>query len=143
MSSEEQNLRILGLTLLIGAIYDSAVGISTLLAPDLIATSLGIIIPREAFYYRLAAVLLLLLSFFYLLGYLQTEKNIAIVPGSIVARTGGFLFLAIYPIFLGESPAWLLLSVVDLLFLIVHYYFLRRSGYSFFSAILGEKRRIT
>ena len=137
MSKREQNLRILGITMLFGSIYDWIVAVLALFFPE-IMTLFGVPYPKELMYFRFAGLLMLVLPFFYLLGYIQTEKNIAVIPSAIIVRIIGFLFLILHSLFLQEPIIWALFGFADLLFAALHYCFLVRSGYTFRNALLGR-----
>lgn len=133
MSGRERNLKILGLTMLSASIYDWILAALIFLFPDFL-TLFGI--PGE-FDLRLLELLLLFLPFFYILGYIDTERYIVVIPCSIILRASGFLLAAPYALFLGVSLISVL-GFVDLLFGSLHYIFLKRSGYTFLGALLGK-----
>lgn len=140
MSSQEQNLKNLGLTMLFGSIYDWVVAALTLLFPNFV-TLFGVPYPKDLMYFRFGGLLMLVLPFFYLLGYIQTKRNIAVVPSAIIVRGIGFLFLTLHSLLLEESPFWALFGFADLLFGALHYCFLKRSGYTFRNALLGKSEK--
>ena len=129
MKGKVRNLRILGLTMLAGVIYDWAVGLPILFAPGFITRLFGFPFPTDLMYFRGGGMVFVTLPFFYLLAYANAKRHIAVVAAAIVVRSLGFAFFVIHCLFLGEPPIFILFGLADLAFAVVHYYFLRRSGY--------------
>jgi len=140
MEEKVRNLRILGLTMLAGAIYDWAVGLPILFAPGFITGLFGLPFPTDLMYFRGGGMIFVTLPFFYLLAYVNAERNIAVVAAAIVVRSLGFAFFIIHSLFLGEPLIFTLFGLADLAFAIVHYYFLRRSGYGLWRTLLTAGR---
>jgi len=136
MAKKTRNLRILGLTMLAGAIYDWAVGLPILFAPRFITALFGLPFPTDLMYFRGGGMVFVTLPFFYLLAYANAERHIAVVAAAIVVRALGFAFFVIHSLLLGEPPIFILFGLADLAFAIAHYCFLRRSGYGLWRTLL-------
>jgi len=95
MEEKVRSLRILGLTMLAGAIYDWAVGLPILFAPGFITGLFGLPFPTDLMYFRGGGMVFVTLPFVYLLAYVNAERNIAVVPAAIVVRSLGFAFFVI------------------------------------------------
>ena len=106
-------------------------GLLILFAPGFITALFGLPFPTDLMYFQAGGMVFITLPFFYLLAYANVERNIAVVPAAIVVRFLGFAFFAIHTLFLGEPPILILIGLADLAFAIVHYFFLKRSGYGF------------
>lgn len=120
--------------MLLGSIYDWVMALLIFLYPKAI-TFFGVPFPTDLMYFRWGGLLMLILPFFYLLAYINTEKNIAVVPSAILARTAGFLFLTLHTVLLGEAPVWVMFGLADLLFGVLHYIYFKRCGYAFINAL--------
>ncbi len=140
MEEKVRNLRILGLTMLAGAIYDWAVGLPILFAPGFITRLFGLPFPTDLMYFRGSGMVFVTLPLFYLLAYVNAERNIAVVPAAIVVRSLGFAFFVIQSLFLGGPLIFALFGLADLAFAVVHYYFLGRSGCGFWRTLLMAGR---
>jgi len=123
------SLRILALTMLAGSIYDWAMGLLILFTPGFITGLFGLPFPTDLMYFRAGGMVFVTLPFFYLLAYENVERNIAVVPAAIVVRFLGFAFFVIHVLLLDAPPILILIGFADLAFAIVHYVFLKRSGY--------------
>lgn len=120
-----------------GALYDFALGLSILFALELLAVLLPIPLPREPFYARTQGALLLGLGTFYAFAAHDLQRNLRNVAGAIVARTVGGLYISIYPLCdPSVSPFFLLFGGIDLLWAALHLYLLRRERVARFWPLL-------
>ncbi len=87
-------IRLLGLSLIVGAIYDAAFAVVMVVAPDLPRRMLGLPLPGEDFYLRLIAVLLLMLAALYLSAAHDLRRYTAIILVAVGGRLLGALVLA-------------------------------------------------
>ncbi|MBK9384894.1 MAG: hypothetical protein IPN34_08775 [Planctomycetes bacterium] len=124
-------------SMIAGAIYDFALGLSILGALELLALVLPIPFPAEPFYARTQGALLLGLGTFYAFAAHDLQRNLRNVAGAIVARTAGGLYISIYPLCdPSVSPFFLLFGGLDLLWAALHLYLLRRERVARFWPLL-------
>ena len=140
MAKKTGSLRILALTMLAGSIYDWVMGLLMLFTPGFITGLFGLPFPTDLMYFRAGGMVFITLPFFYLLAYANVERNIAVVPAAVLVRSLGFAFFVIHVLFLGAPPILTLIGLADLAFAIVHYVFLKRSGYGLWQTLLAAGR---
>lgn len=108
-------------TMLAGAVYDAAVAIAILAAPELLARILDLPMPAEQIFLRFIGVFLLALALFYMLPVLHAGRYLGNVVVAAAARTMGGIFLIAAVAGFGEPRAYLLLGAIDLGFGGIHY----------------------
>jgi hypothetical protein len=96
-----------------------------LAAPGLGSAVLSIPLPAEQIYLRFTGVFLIILALFYMLPVIHPGRYLAVVSVAIVGRAMGALFLFVAVARFGYPPAFALLGAGDLLFALVHAWFLR------------------
>ena len=89
--------RLLRLSYLLVATGDALIGLVAIVAPPLLADTLGLPLPTETFYFRWAGLLTMAVAAAYLLGGALPGKYYRIIMLSILVRIGTavFLFLAV------------------------------------------------
>ncbi len=87
-------IRLLGTSLVLGALYDAAFAAIMVFAPELPQRMLDLPLPGEDFYLRLIAVLLLMLAALYLAAAHDLRRYTAIVLVAIAGRLLGAAVLA-------------------------------------------------
>jgi hypothetical protein len=127
----ERNLRRLGTTMLIGAIYDVIVAMFGLFFPRWIASLTGIVMPSNLFYFYLWPMIHLVFASFYVLAWMDVKRNIVIVTGAIIARMLYAVFVFASISMLGIRPWWAIPGAISLGLAIIHYVLLRLSDFGF------------
>lgn len=115
-------------SLVAGAVYDAALGLFILLAGPGAMAGLGHPLTGDSpFYFRLAALSLLLLPVLYLAAARSPGVDAFRAP-VLWARGGGGAIVLILAAILRPAPAWLfvLLGTADLAFALVHAFLWRR-----------------
>lgn len=133
----ERAVRSLGITMGVGACYDLLRGGMLLAAPVWAWGLVGLELAEgDVFVFRLMGLLLLVLGGVYLLGWLDTKRNVVLVAVAIIARVGEAVFWGI-GVALGEVPTmgWLL-ALIAVGLGVVHYVFLRKSDFGFWEVLL-------
>lgn len=112
--------------LLIGAIYDLALGIGFLFFTGPLFALLGIALEADPVYVQLTAGLIAIMGFGFFLAWRQPLLNGDIVLMGAVFKAI-YVALAVYTLVRGELPhmVFLVLAVIDLVFLVVFLAFLR------------------
>jgi len=108
-------------TMLAGALYDLAVAVPLLAAPELLARILGTPMPAEEIHLRFIGIFLIALAIFYLLPVIHPGRYLGNVAAAAAARTMGAVFLIAAVAGYGQPRAYLLLGAIDLAFGGVHY----------------------
>ena len=132
----ERNLKGLGVTMLVSAIYDLGLGLSNLLFPSWLGGLLGIPVPEDLFYLYLWSLAHLVFACFCILAWLDIKRNILIAAGAIVARVSYALFLFLSVWLLHVRPAWAILGGVSLVFAVVYYVLLRLSDFGLWQVLV-------
>lgn len=123
----EQNLKRLGLSMLIFSIYDLAVALLFLLSPTWLVADSSDLVARQEVY--MVPLIHLVFPCFCILAWMDPKRNIVIVAGAIVARTIYAAFMFGWVLFLARPPILALLGGVSLAFAIIHYVLLRLSDF--------------
>ena len=130
----DRNLKRLGLTMLIGAIYDTLLGLSGLLFPSLFAGWMGASGGDAAFVsWPLVHLVLPCLCIF---AWMDTKRNVVIVAGAIVARVIYALVTILAVAFLGARPVWAVLGGISAVLAVLHYALLRLSDFGFWEIVI-------
>jgi hypothetical protein len=132
----DRNLKRLGASMLVGAVYDVVLGLMSLAFPSWILGWLGQPLPASMFYFYLWPVMHLVFACFYTLAWMDPKRNIVIVTGAIVARLlyAGFMFVSV--LMLGVGSTWAFFGVLSLILAVVHYVFLRLSDFGFWEVFV-------
>ncbi|MDY7041274.1 MAG: hypothetical protein SVX38_10475 [Chloroflexota bacterium] len=127
----ERNLKILGITMLLGALFDWTTSAVVLVLPGPVASFLRMPGGGDKFTLRLCGLLVAILAFFYLMAIIDTKRNIAIVVATIVGRAGMGLFLVVNVLLLAAPRPWLLIGLINLGFAVAHLIFFKLSDFDF------------
>jgi len=125
----DRNLRRLGWTMLLGAVYDTCLGLFGLLFPSLLAPWIGFSGTRAEFAFW--PLVHLMLPCFYIFAWMDTKRNVAIVAGAILARVIYALVTILEVAWVGAALLWTIFGGMSVLFAIVHYVLLRRNVFCF------------
>lgn len=120
MPVQHDLLRPLALSLRIGAAYDLAFALAFVAAPEAIGGLLGLPLPGERFYLWLVAVLLALLSGFYLLVARDPARHRELVWMTVLGRAAGAAVLALAAIGPSHLAGLWVPAAGDLAFAVVH-----------------------
>jgi hypothetical protein len=131
MSQLERNLKILGVTMLVGALFDWAIAALVFFRPGQVATFLGMSISGDLMTFRLCGLLLAILPLFYIMAFIDTKRNVAIVAATIVGRVGLGVFFVVHVLFLAAPRPWLAVGLINLGFAAVHLIFFKLSDFDF------------
>ena len=131
MSPLERNLKILGITMLVGALFDWATATLALFWPGQVAALLGMSIPGDPMIFRLCGLLLAIPALFYIMAFIDTKRNVAIVAATIVGRAGLGVFFVVHELFLAAPRSWLVIGLINLGFAVVHLIFFKMSDFDF------------
>jgi hypothetical protein len=125
-------VRALRLFLLLGVLVDVTGAVAMRFLPRLLADWLGVPAPIDNdFWPRYSAVFLVVVPMFYLIAALDPARYLGNVGGAIVARFLGFTFYMRYFLHQPDAPqAFLWLAIMNLLFVGVYSWLLRRVGLS-------------
>ncbi|MDY7096003.1 MAG: hypothetical protein SX243_23760 [Acidobacteriota bacterium] len=113
-------LRLLSLSLVVGALYDLSFAALMVLAPQLPAKILGLPLPGEAFYLWLMAVFLLMLAGLYILAAREPRRYSAVILVAIGGRFLGAVAFAAAAFGNPDLGGLYPLAAADLLFAIAH-----------------------
>jgi len=113
-------LRALAGSLVAGAVYDFLFAASMLVAPGLIARTLILPLPGEAFYLRVLAVLLTIAGAVYLVAARDPRRQRALVGIAIAGRCAGFVVMAGSAIGRPELAGLWVPALGDLAFSLLH-----------------------
>lgn len=128
----ERNLRRLGASMLIFAVYDLAVALLTLLWPNLaVQISHGTV--NEPFHFLPLAHITF--ACFCVPAWMNTKRNIVIVASAIVARVSYAAIVLILVLVASLPPALIILGGISLLFAVLHYVFLRLSDFGLWEVL--------
>lgn len=119
--------RRLRVTMAAGSLYDLTFGLMILFAPHWGSWFLEIPLPSEQVYLRFTGVFLLALALFYMLPVVHPGRYLGNVVVAIVARAAGAMFLIISALAFDQPGAFLLLGAGDLIFAMLHIYYLSRA----------------
>jgi hypothetical protein len=114
-------LKIVRVTMLMGAVYDLAFALPILVAPERLAALLGLPMPEQEIYLRFSSVFLAGLAVFYLMPVLHPGRYLGNVVAAWVVRTLGAVFLATAVLQYHQPRPFLLLGAGDLLLAGLHY----------------------
>lgn len=128
MSQLERNLKVLGITMLLGAIFDWAMAALFLLSTQ-IATLLGV--SGDQLILRLCGILLATPALFYLMAFGDTKRNVVIVATAIVVRTCLGAFFIVHTLLLAAPGSWLAVGLLNLGFAASHLTFFKLSDFDF------------
>jgi hypothetical protein len=131
-----RHLNRLAASLLVGAIYDTALGLWGLFWPESIATAIGIDLPRERFYFYLWPLLHAVFACFGFMAWMDVKRNIAIVAGALVGRVvyAGFMFAAVWRL---DVPwVWAVAGAISLALAVTHGVYLHKSDFSFWEVLI-------
>jgi len=112
-------IRWLGRSMALGALYDLLFGAAILLLPALAASWLGLALPQDPVYLKLNGIFLLLLAALYSLPAADPVRYRAVAWVAAAGRAAGFVYFARVAATGGESVFWLL-GLGDLLFALLH-----------------------
>ena len=132
----ERNLKRLGASLLVSAIYDVGLGLSSLLFPPWLSGLLGIPVPEDLFYLYLWSLAHLMSACFCVLAWLDIKRNILMAAAAIVARVSYALFMFLAVWLLRVRPAWAILGGISLAFAAAHYILLRLSDFGLWQVLV-------
>jgi hypothetical protein len=113
-------LRLLSLSLFLGALYDLSFAALMVLAPQLPARILGLPLPGEAFYLWLMAIFLLMLAGLYILAAREPRRYSAVILVAIGGRFLGAVAFAVAAYGNPDLSGLYPLAAADLLFAIAH-----------------------
>lgn len=131
MNQLERNLKVLGITMLLGAIFDWATAALVLFVPAQVATFLGVPISGEPVILRLCGLLLTIPALFYLVAFGDTKRNVVIVTVAIVVRACLGAFFTLHVLFQAASSSWLAIGLINFGFAAVHLVFFKLSDFDF------------
>jgi hypothetical protein len=123
-SNRTQEYRFLRLSMLIGAIYDTIFGIGLLFFTGFSSKILSIPCPDNPFYVKFIGIFLFILSFGYILAWIDIKNSLNIVKMMILSRTLGFVFMFTYTLTGTQPGVFYILAFGDLFFAFVHLIFL-------------------
>ncbi|MCR4408544.1 MAG: hypothetical protein NUW24_16755 [Anaerolineae bacterium] len=129
MNQLERNLKILGMTMLLGAIFDWATATLLLFLPTQTAAFLGV--SSDRLILRLCGLLLAIPALFYLMAFGDTKRNVAIVAAAIVVRACLGAFFVVHVLFLAAPSSWLAIGLLNLGFAAIHLTFFKLSDFDF------------
>lgn len=120
LPSRSRYLRLLQVSLVVGALYDLVFAALMVLAPEVPQRMLGLTPPADAYYLWLIAVFLTMLALFYLLAAYDPVAYEGNIQVAIVGRTLGAL--ALFAGTFGRPDLWGLypLAAGDLFFALAH-----------------------
>jgi hypothetical protein len=113
-------LRLLQLSLVLGAVYDAAFAALMLARPDLPARWLSLPLPGEAFYLWILAVLLAMLAALYLQAARDPRRYSGVIAAAIGGRLAGSLALLLAALPRPDLGGLYALSAVDAAFGLAH-----------------------
>jgi hypothetical protein len=119
--------RRLRVSMAAGSLYDVTFAIINLVVPEWGAWFLEIPMPEQQVYVRFTGVFLIALALFYMLPVIHPGRYLGNVVVAILARGAGAIFLITAALAFGQPPAFLLLGAGDLLFALLHVFFLWRA----------------
>ena len=131
MSQLERNLKILGITMLLGALFDWTTAALIMFLPGPVAVFLGMPSPSDPMIFRLCGLLLAIPGLFYVMAFVDTKRNVAIVAATIVGRASLGVFFVVYVLFLAVPRPWLVIGLINLGFAAVHLIFFKMSDFDF------------
>ena len=99
--------------LAVGAAYDAIFAVLILAFAEPVAGLLGLSLPADPIYFKLNAILLLILAALYLAAAREPERYRLVAPISGAGRVAGFVFF-VWAWRGGRPPAFLALGVADL-----------------------------
>ena len=143
----ERNLKRLGTTMLLSAIYDIALGLSLFLFRSWFANLLHLSTLQDQAHLGFWALSHLILPCFCVLAWMDTKRNVVIVTGAIIARTIYAMFMFASILFGNAHPIWAVFGGISLAFGLAHYILLRLSDFGFWEILSragnppGMKRR--
>lgn len=113
-------LRLLRLSLVLGALYELALAAVLLAAPALMETSLGLPVPAERFFLRLLAVLLTMAGALFLFAARDPRRLSAVILVAIFGRLASAAALAGSALGNPELGSLFALAAVELAFGVLH-----------------------
>ncbi len=113
-------LRLLRLSLVAGAVYDTAFAALMVLRPELPARWLSLPLPGESFYLWVLAILLVMLAALYLAAARDPRRYSAVIAVAIAGRLAGSLALLLAALPRPELAGLYTLSAVDGAFGLAH-----------------------
>lgn len=113
-------LRLLTVSLVLGALYDLGFAATMVLAPDLPARWLGLPMPGETFYLWLMAILLAMLAALYLLAAQDPRRYGGVIAVAIAGRFAGSLAFLLAAVGRPDLSGLYALAGADLVFAIAH-----------------------
>jgi hypothetical protein len=131
MSQLERNLKVLGFTMLLGALFDWVTAALVLFLPNPAAALLGMSGPDNQMISRLCGLLLAIPALFYIIAFVDTKRNVAIVAMAIIGRAGLGMFFITHEWFLTAPLSWLVIGLINLGFAAVHLVFFKMSDFDF------------
>jgi hypothetical protein len=131
-----RQLKRLGIGLLIGAIYDTTLGLWGLFWPGSLATLLAISLPKERFYFYLWPLLHAVFACFGFMAWMDVKRNIAIVAAVMIGRVvyALFMFAAVWR--LSVPWIWAAAGGSSLILAVTHGVYLRKSDFTFWEVLL-------
>jgi hypothetical protein len=131
MNQLERNLKVLGITMLLGAIFDWATAALVLFLPGQVAVLLGAPFSGDPLILRLCGLLLAIPALFYVMAFGDTKRNVIIVTVAIVVRACVGAFFVVHVLFLAAPSSWLMIGLINLGFAAVHSIFFKLSDFDF------------
>jgi drug/metabolite transporter superfamily protein YnfA len=130
-----RHLKRLGISLLVGGIYDTVLGLWGLFWPESLAALLGIDLPPERFYFYLWPLLHAVFACFGFMAWMDVKRNIAIVTAAMVGRVvyALFMFAAVWR--LDISWVWAAAGGISLALAMTHGVYLRKSDFTFWEVL--------
>ncbi len=123
----DRRLKAMGRTMLIGAILDVVLAFTALVFPSQLARLMGFDAMDELG--RFWPLVHLVFPCFYILAWMDTKRNVAIVAGAIIARIVYALYMFAAVLFWRAWWVWSIAGGTSLVLAIAHYVFLRLSDF--------------
>ena len=130
----QQNLKRLGVTMLMASIYDLVLAFLGLVFSSEMMDMMGLSSSQELFCFW--PLTHLVFPSFGILAWMDTKRNIAIVCGAIMARIVYALFMFAAVVFVRVHPSMAVLGGISLLLAAVHYILLRLSDFGFWEVLM-------
>ena len=132
----DRNLKWLGLTMLISALFDVVMVVLILVFSQSIVSVLRLESDVEVLSLQNMALSHMILPCFCMLAWMDTKRNIVVVTGAIGARVLYVLYLSTWVVIKGYSYGWMVLAGVGLMFAVAHYVLLRMSDFGFWEVLI-------
>jgi hypothetical protein len=127
----ERNLKRLGATMLLSAVYDLVLALVALIFPDWLMRVLGLYGPGDVFHFYLWPLVHLVFPCFCILAWMDIKRNVVIVTGAILARVLYALFMFVSVLVVDAHFVWAIWGGISLAWAVAHYVLLRMSDFGF------------